>query len=56
MIITRNPDALDLPPLLDLSQGTSVTVGNFDGVHLGHQALLAMTQNARPRRERFLPP
>ena len=43
MIITRNPDALDLPLPLDLSQGTSVTVGNFDGVHLGHQALLAMT-------------
>lgn len=36
-------DALDLPLPLDLSQGTSVTVGNFDGVHLGHQALLAMT-------------
>ena len=43
MIITRNPDALDLPLPLDLSQGTSVTVGNFDGVHLEHQALLAMT-------------
>ena len=43
MIITRNPEALDLPLPLDLSQGTSVTVGNFDGVHLGHQALLAMT-------------
>lgn len=42
-VITRNPDALDLPLPLDLSQGTSVTVGNFDGVHLGHQALLAMT-------------
>lgn len=43
MLITRNPGALDQPLPLDLSQGTSVTVGNFDGVHLGHQALLRMT-------------
>ena len=43
MIISRNPSALDLPLPLDLSCGTAVTVGNFDGVHLGHQALLRMT-------------
>ena len=43
MIITRNPDAFDLPLPLDLSQGTSVTVGKCDGGQLGHQALLAMT-------------
>lgn len=43
MIISRNPGALDQPLPIDLSQGTAVTVGNFDGVHLGHQALLRMT-------------
>lgn len=43
MIITRTPESLDLPLPLDLSQGTAVTVGNFDGVHLGHQALLSLT-------------
>ncbi len=43
MVITRNPGALDQPLPLDLSKGTAVTVGNFDGVHLGHQALLRMT-------------
>ena len=43
MIITRNPDALDLPLPLDLSQGTSVTVGNFYVFHLVNQDLLAIT-------------
>ena len=43
MIITRTPESLDLPLPLDVSRGTSVTVGNFDGVHLGHQALLSLT-------------
>ena len=44
MICTRTFDSLDLPLPLDVSAGTSVTIGNFDGVHLGHQALLQLTR------------
>ena len=43
MIITRTPDTLHLPLPDALSGGAAVTVGNFDGVHLGHQALLERT-------------
>lgn len=38
MELTRNLSDLRLPP-----RGCAVTVGKFDGVHLGHQALLAAT-------------
>ncbi len=36
---------MDMPFPLDIGAGTSVTIGNFDGVHLGHQALLALTHD-----------
>ena len=29
-----------LQQISDISKGTATTIGNFDGVHLGHQALL----------------
>lgn len=45
MIVTRTLDSLDQPIPLDLSSGTFVTIGNFDGVHLGHQALLELTRS-----------
>lgn len=45
MICTRTLSSMDMPLPLDISAGTSVTIGNFDGVHLGHQALLALTRN-----------
>lgn len=43
MIITRTLESLDQPFPIDLSSGSCVTVGNFDGVHLGHRALLSLT-------------
>jgi riboflavin kinase/FMN adenylyltransferase len=40
----------DLPQSGHATQGVALTIGNFDGVHLGHQALLARTfQAARER-------
>lgn len=45
MIVTRTPDSVDQPLPLDVCSGTSVTIGNFDGVHLGHQALLNLTRS-----------
>lgn len=45
MIVTRTLDALDQPVPLDVSSGTFVTIGNFDGVHLGHRALLELTRS-----------
>lgn len=44
MICTRTLSSMDMPLPLDISTGTSVTIGNFDGVHLGHQALLELTR------------
>ena len=44
MICIRTLDSLDQPLPLDPGAGTSVTIGNFDGVHLGHQALLRLTR------------
>ena len=39
MHIVVDPHAIPLAPQL-LSRGCAVTIGNFDGVHLGHQALI----------------
>ena len=39
MHIATNPLELPLAPRA-LSRGCAVTIGNFDGVHLGHQALI----------------
>ena len=36
----------DTPHALACPQGTGVTIGNFDGVHLGHQALVRRTLEA----------
>ncbi len=42
--------ARDLRPQMFASQQTAVTLGNFDGVHRGHQAMLEVTcQAARQR-------
>lgn len=38
MLLVHSP--ADLPPL---EQGTCVTIGNFDGVHMGHRALIQRT-------------
>jgi riboflavin kinase / FMN adenylyltransferase len=38
--MTRDPTRLPAYPLPRLAQGATVTVGSFDGVHLGHQAVL----------------
>ena len=29
-------------------QGATVAIGNFDGVHLGHQAVIGMARKAEP--------
>ena len=42
MRVATDPDHLPLPPRA-LARGCAVTIGNFDGVHLGHQALLRRT-------------
>jgi riboflavin kinase/FMN adenylyltransferase len=42
MRIATDPARLPLPPRA-LARGCAVTIGNFDGVHLGHQALLRRT-------------
>ncbi len=44
MIYTCTLSSLNLPLPLDVNKGASVTIGNFDGMHLGHQALLALTR------------
>lgn len=51
MIIRRTPESLDLPIPLNLDAGSCVTIGNFDGVHLGHQALLALTRERAAQRK-----
>jgi riboflavin kinase/FMN adenylyltransferase len=38
--VTKNPARVPASPLPRLPNGTTVTVGSFDGVHLGHQAVL----------------
>lgn len=35
----------------ELKQGSVATIGNFDGVHLGHQALLALLRKEATRRQ-----
>lgn len=42
MHITADPFSIPLAPRA-LARGCSVTIGNFDGVHLGHQALIRRT-------------
>ncbi len=42
MIVTCDPDSSGLSLLPDTE--TCVTIGNFDGVHCGHQALLELTR------------
>src|SRR5262245_6122711 len=37
------------PPELESTAGTVVTIGNFDGVHLGHQQLLRSIQEHAAR-------
>lgn len=37
------------PKALDLTHGSVMTIGNFDGVHLGHQALLHQLLQKRQR-------
>ena len=38
--MTKQPPRFPASPLPPLSNGATVTVGSFDGVHLGHQAVL----------------
>src|SRR5207253_775701 len=45
--------ALDAPGRLAEYRGGVVSIGNFDGVHRGHQALLA--ENLRQARQRGTP-
>lgn len=40
----------DLPHSEHVSKGVALTIGNFDGIHLGHQALLATTIQAAKER------
>lgn len=42
MHITADPHSIPLAPRA-LARGCAVTIGNFDGVHLGHQALIRRT-------------
>ena len=42
MHITTDPLSIPLAPRA-LARGCAVTIGNFDGVHLGHQALIRRT-------------
>jgi riboflavin kinase/FMN adenylyltransferase len=46
--VTKAPPRFPASPLPALSNGATVTVGSFDGVHLGHQAVLReIDQRAR---------
>ena len=47
MIILCDIKTIELPKNFPKYQSTIITIGNFDGVHLGHQALLeTMFQHA----------
>ena len=35
---------------VDRSRPTAITLGNFDGLHLGHRALIQLTKNLRQRK------
>lgn len=52
MYTATDPHALPLAPRA-LARGCAVTIGNFDGVHLGHQSLIRRTREAA--REQALP-
>lgn len=43
MVVTRGPARAGLSPALALP--SALTIGNFDGVHLGHQAMLARVRS-----------
>ncbi|MDD6088051.1 MAG: bifunctional riboflavin kinase/FAD synthetase [Desulfovibrionaceae bacterium] len=43
MFVISHPKIEDLRFPADISKGTTVTIGNFDGVHLGHRQLLSRT-------------
>ena len=38
-----------LPGLRSLAPGAVLSIGNFDGVHVGHQSLLALMRDLRGR-------